>query len=124
MERRSKLRAVVADDTAVTRHQIERCLTELGIEVVASVENGIKALQACLVHNPDVLLLDLVMPELSGVDVIRLLRTRLPTRIVVITSHCDRALHARCLALGAFTVLIKPVGLEEMQQLLTGPSWQ
>ena len=50
------MRAVVADDTAVTRQQLGRILKELGVDVVASVDTGVKALQACLTQVPDVLL--------------------------------------------------------------------
>jgi CheY-like chemotaxis protein len=116
----ANLRAVVADDSDVARHHIGQILTGLGIEVAAYAEDGVRAVQRCLTLRPDLLVSDLVMPGLTGVDVVRIIRTRLPTQVVIVTSHCDRSLHTRCLALGASDVLIKPISAEELQHVL-GP---
>ena len=118
MSTKSELRAVVADDAKVTRRLVGQYLTTLGIHVVSYATSGVEAVRQCLQQTPDLLFLDLVMPQLSGVDVIRLVRPRLPVRIVVITSHCDKSLHARCLAIGASHVLIKPVSIDELRQVL------
>ena len=119
----SNLRAVVADDSDVTRHQVGQLLGKLGIEVIGYADDGVQAVQRCLQLGPDLLVSDLVMPRLTGVDVIRLVRTRLQAKIIVITSHCDKSMHARCLAMGANAVLIKPVSAEDLQQVLA-PLWE
>lgn len=113
-----KLRAVVADDADVTRRHVAKMLSDLSVEVVATVANGVEAVQRCFTLEPDLLVCDLVMPKLSGVDTIRLVRARMPLQIIVITSHCDKAVHDRCLALGASSVLIKPVTPDALQQVL------
>ncbi len=114
----SNLRAVIADDAAVTRRLLVRLLGELGVQIVGQAENGVEAVQRCLTLDPDLLVSDLVMPKLTGVDVIRLVKTKLSVRIIIVTSHCDKGMHARCLAIGADSVLIKPVGIEELRHTL------
>ena len=97
---------------------ITRTGLNLGVEIIGQAENGVEAVQRCLTLAPDLLISDLVMPKLTGVDVIRLVKTRLPIRIIVVTSHCDKSMHARCLAIGASSVLIKPIGADELAQTL------
>lgn len=118
----SNIRAVVADDSDVTRHQVGQLLGKLGVEVIGYADDGVQAVQRCLQLGPDLLVSDLVMPRLTGVDVIRLVRTRLQSKIIVITSHCDRSMHERCVAMGANAVLIKPVSAEHLGQVL-GSLW-
>jgi CheY-like chemotaxis protein len=115
----SELSALVADDASVTRRQIARMLEDLGVTVAGVAEDGLQAVQQCMTLRPNLLITDLVMPRLGGVDVIRLVKARLESHIIVVTSHCDRAMHARCLALGAGAVLIKPISGDELGQVLT-----
>ena len=114
----SNLRAVIADDASVTRRLLVRLLGELGVEIIGQATNGVEAVRHCLSLAPDLLVSDLVMPKLTGVDVIRLVKTRLPVRIIIVTSHCDKGMHARCLAIGASSVLVKPIGADELRQTI------
>lgn len=114
----SELSAVVADDASVTRRQIVRMLEDLGVAVAGAAEDGVQAVKLCMTLRPNLLVTDLVMPGLGGVDVIRLVKARLELHIIAVTSHCDRAMHARCLALGAGAVLVKPISGEELGQVL------
>ena len=85
------IRVLVVDDHAVVRAGL-RGLLELqdGIEVVGDAENGAEGVEAAARLRPDVILMDLVMPELDGVSAMRLLRERLPeTRVIVLTSFLD-----------------------------------
>lgn len=118
MKKFSELRAVVADDADVSRRRTEKLLSDLGIALVGQASTGLQAVQRCISLRPDLLVLDLVMPELGGVDVIRLVRSRLDTRIVVVTSLCDTSLHARCQALGAGSVLVKPLSADDLKEVL------
>lgn len=118
----SNLRAVVADDSAVSRYHVGQILGGLGIEIAAYARDGVEAVQQCLKLRPDLLVLDLVMPKLMGVDVVRLVRSRMDIKIVIITSHCDQAMHSRCMAMGASQVLIKPVSESVLKEALI-PFW-
>ena len=85
------IRVLVVDDHAVVRAGL-RGLLELqdGIEVVGDAENGTAGVEAAGRLSPDVILMDLVMPELDGVSAMRQLRKRLPeARVIVLTSFLD-----------------------------------
>lgn len=102
-------RVVVADDSAFMRRLISDVLTRDGMEVVAEAANGRQAIDACRRHEPDVLSLDLAMPEVDGIEVLHKLRTMKRLKIVVVSSFSEqgggRAVDA--LAAGAFELVPK-----------------
>lgn len=116
----SAARVVVADDSAFMRRLISDVLTRAGIEVVAEVANGREAIEACRLHEPDVLSLDLAMPEVDGIEVLRKLRTMKDLRIVVVSSFSEeggvRAVDA--LAQGAFELVPKTSSGGKLQDFL------
>ncbi len=86
------IRVVVADDHAIVREGIRTVLEQAeDIEVVAEASNGGDALTAVDKHGPDVLLLDISMPGMSGLEVAARLRTERPTTRVLILSVYDDA---------------------------------
>lgn len=113
-------RVVVADDSAFMRRLISDVLTRAGIEVVAEVANGREAIEACRLHEPDVLSLDLAMPEVDGIEVLKKLRTMKDMRTVVVSSFSDeggvRAVDA--LAEGAFELVPKTAAGGKLQDFL------
>jgi DNA-binding NarL/FixJ family response regulator len=74
------LRVLIADDNRAMRTAIHRVLEDLSnVEVCAVATNGQEAIDMALTLKPDLLIVDLVMPGLSGVEVIGVLKTKLPT---------------------------------------------
>ncbi len=101
---------VVEDDTAIAA-QLVRALTRGGYQV-EHVANGQDALGR---GNPDVVLLDLELPDLDGVQVCRTLRQRTHAAIIVITGHGAEPDRVMALDAGADDYLVKPFGLAELQ---------
>lgn len=103
---------VVADDSAFMRRLITDTLQRNGLDVVAAAANGREALAACKQHAPDVLCLDLAMPELDGMAVLRELGKATKIRVVVVSSFNEengmRAVDA--LNEGAFDLVPKLAG--------------
>ncbi|MBC8161286.1 MAG: response regulator transcription factor [Roseiflexaceae bacterium] len=85
------IRVVIADDHAVVRKGIRELLAdERDIEVVGEARNGYEAVDLAAALLPDVVVMDIAMPELSGVEATRQLRTSVPTaRVLVLTSYED-----------------------------------
>jgi two-component system, chemotaxis family, protein-glutamate methylesterase/glutaminase len=115
------LRIVVADDSAFMRRLLKDALERSGFTVVAAVEDGDLALEACRKLNPDVLTLDLAMPGLDGLGVLRGLREAAsPIPVVVVSAfspaHGARAVDA--LAEGAVDLVAKPAAGEALQGFL------
>jgi two-component system chemotaxis response regulator CheB len=107
----SRIRVVVADDSAFMRRVIADGLTERGAEVVGVASNGDEALAACAKHRPDVLSLDLAMPGMDGIGVLKELRARSSDVAVVVVSAFSPAHGAHAvdaLAEGAVELVAKP----------------
>jgi NarL family two-component system response regulator LiaR len=110
------IRVVIADDHAVVRQGL-RTFLELqdGIEVVGEAADGVEALELVERTEPDVALLDLVMPRLGGLEAIRRIREVAPaTRVLVLTSFADDDTVLPAVRAGAAGYLLKDVQPPEL----------
>ncbi len=110
------IRVAHADDHKVVRLGMQQLLETFDdVEVVGSVSGGREAVELCSTRRPDVLLLDLSMPDIDGIEVTRVLAEASPdTRIVVFTSFSDRDQIVRALDAGAVGYLLKDAEPEEI----------
>ena len=110
------IRVLVADDHAVVRQGL-RTFLELqdDIEVVADVADGRQALDAVAEHEPDVVLMDLVLPVVDGVEAIRRIAAERPqTRVIALTSFLDDDKLFPAVRAGAAGYLLKDVEPQEL----------
>lgn len=111
----TRLRMLLVDDEPIARRVMREELNELDlVEVIGEAENGVQALDLICRLKPDVIFLDLRMPEISGFEVIRKLeRLERPPAIVIVTA-CDEDVRA----LGAVGVkyLLKPVSKQQLER--------
>jgi two-component system, NarL family, response regulator LiaR len=110
------IRVLIVDDHAVVREGL-RAFLELqeGIEVAGEAVDGAAAVEAALRLRPDVILMDLVMPQLDGVAAMRSLRGRLPgARVIVLTSFLDDDKLLPALRVGAAGYLLKNAEPQEV----------
>jgi len=116
MTSQNRIRVVVVDDHAVVRSGIEYSLLALDdIELVGSAGSGTEALSLCEQMRPDVVLMDMMMPGMGGVDATRAIRRRYPdTRVIALTSFQEGSLVQDALKAGAISYLLKDVGMEEL----------
>jgi DNA-binding NarL/FixJ family response regulator len=112
------VRVLVVDDQALVREGLMTLLgTAEGINPVASAIDGEEAVAQASRHRPDVVLMDLRMPKLDGVEATRQIRAALPdTEIVVLTTHADEASILDALRAGARGYLTKDAGLAEISR--------
>ncbi|MBV1862400.1 MAG: chemotaxis-specific protein-glutamate methyltransferase CheB [Nannocystaceae bacterium] len=104
-----KLRALVVDDSAYNRRTITSMLQgQPGVEVVGRAINGKEALRMAFSLKPDVITLDLEMPEMDGFSFLRLLMSKQPTPVLVVSSYSQRENVFRALELGALDFIAKP----------------
>lgn len=102
-----RARVVIVDDHAAFLETSARLL-RAHHRVVATVGSGREALEAVERHDPDLLVLDLGLPDLPGLEVLAVLRARqMRTRVVVLTLHRERALAERAFETGATAYVTK-----------------
>jgi DNA-binding NarL/FixJ family response regulator len=112
----AKIRVLLADDQRLMRDGL-RTLLELedDIEVVGEAENGRAALDLAGELHPDVVLMDVRMPEMNGVDATRQLAAHLPEcRVIILTTFDDESIIFEGLRAGALGYLLKDVSGEEL----------
>lgn len=112
-------RVVVADDSAMMRQIVSSSLSRAGVQIVGSARNGDEALAVCERERPDALMLDLTMPGLDGIGVLRALRERgrsdMPVVVVSAFSPSQGARAVDALAEGAFDLVAKPAAGEGLE---------
>ncbi len=114
------MRAVVADDHPVFRQGLRVLLEDLGVQVVAEAADGAGAVEAVLREQPDVVLMDLQMPGLSGIDATRQLLAADPdAKVLVLTMLADDDAVFAAIQAGALGYLLKGAGQEEIGRALS-----
>jgi two-component system, chemotaxis family, protein-glutamate methylesterase/glutaminase len=106
-------RVLIADDSAFARTVLSRLLRASGeVDVIGTARDGSDALEKITALDPDVLTLDLTMPELDGLGVLRALAGRPRPRVIIVSiSGIDSELGAEALMLGAVDIVTKPTAL-------------
>jgi DNA-binding NarL/FixJ family response regulator len=115
------IRVLIADDQKVVRDGLAMLLGLLdGIEVIGTAVDGADAVRQALTADPDVVLMDLNMPTVDGVEATRrLLEAGVRSRVVVLTTYADDDWVFRALQAGARGFLTKDAGAEEIQQAIS-----
>jgi DNA-binding NarL/FixJ family response regulator len=105
----SKIRVLIADDHRLFAEALDAILaSEPGIEVVGRARNGEQAVEQALEHEPDVILMDISMPVVDGVEATKQIRKKLPrTRVLMLTGSNSRADVARARDAGAAAYVTK-----------------
>jgi two-component system chemotaxis response regulator CheB len=107
-----KPRVLVVDDSAFARTVLARLLRAGGVDVIGSARDGADALEQIELHDPDVVTLDLNMPLVGGLEVLRVLANRPRPRVIVVSmSSIETEIGAEALSLGAIDLVTKPTSL-------------
>jgi two-component system chemotaxis response regulator CheY len=102
-------RILVVDDAAFMRHLVKKCLTQAGFEVAGEAGNGAEAEAQYAELKPDLVTLDMVMPEVDGLEAIRRIRKLDPkAKIVVVSAVDQRENLLEAIRLGATDYIVKP----------------
>lgn len=109
----SGLRVLIVEDEAPFRRFASSYLAEHGLDV-AQAGDGKAALRLYETHRPEVVVLDLELPDLHGIEVLQRMTAARPSRVVVLTSHSDAATAVRALKAGASDYLTKPIHLDAL----------
>lgn len=111
---------MVVDDSNIIRNRISRIYNADEFELVAAATNGKEALDLFKIHKPNVVTMDLTMPQMDGLECIeRLVEIDPEVRILVVSALSDKATGIQALQLGASGFLCKPFSEEELAEALS-----
>lgn len=114
-------KVLIADDTAFFRTVMREILEKGGFEVAGEAVNGAEAVDKARSLLPDIVILDVVMPEKNGLDAAReILRLKLPVKIVMCTSLKDDPTIEQAMDLGACGHITKPLEEDKVLSALNG----
>jgi NarL family two-component system response regulator LiaR len=110
------IRVMIVDDHAMVRTGLATFLEGSdGLDLVGQATNGQEAVELCEQFQPDVILMDLVMPEMDGVTATRIIRERWPqVQVIALTSFQEKELVQDALEAGAISYLLKNVSMDDL----------
>lgn len=112
-------RFMIVDDSLFQRKSLGKLITQMGWEVVVEAANGMEAIEMYQRWNPDLVLMDLIMPEMEGIEAVeRILAFDQNAKIIVISSLGTSDLVDKALSLGAKQFLTKPLNTCEAANIL------
>jgi len=117
LNQRTKMRVLIADDVQETRRNTRLMLATIDdVEVVAIASNGQQAVQLAKEHHPDIVFLDVNMPEMDGLTAYREILKILPgTGCVIISAEKDTITLRTAMSIGVQEYLIKPFTVDELE---------
>ena len=113
------IRMMIVDDSNVIRRRIERCQQVDGVEVVGTASNGVEALSLFVDLDPDVVTMDLTMPQMDGIECVeRMVNLKPGVLILVISALADKATAVEAMETGANGFLNKPFSDRQLNDAL------
>lgn len=110
---------LIVDDAPFIRELIEQIVTKEGWNVIGEAENGRQAVSLALETSPDVIIMDLIMPEMSGLDATREILNNSPeTKIIACSTVNDQNLIMRALDAGCVNYITKPFEREKIVSVI------
>lgn len=111
------VRLLIADDHRMLREGLRRSMTEAGFDVVGEASDGVQAITATMELAPDVVLMDVTMPNCDGVEACRQIKENgCPSRVVMLTMHADQDVLANAIRAGASGYLTKDCSTREIAE--------
>jgi DNA-binding NarL/FixJ family response regulator len=115
------VRVVIVDDVADVRDGLARLLSRLGVAVVGVAADGVEALDVIAVTRPQVVIMDLRMPRMDGVEATRRILARQPdVAVLMLSAYADESLVIDALMAGACGYLLKGVSARELASAIAG----
>jgi len=120
MKNINTIRLMIVDDHRMVRDGLKVFLSVYDdIEVVAEAKDGHEVLDQCVISNPDVILMDIVMPGMDGPDTTRLVLEKFPQiQVIALTSFVEQDLVQRALKAGAISYILKDVHADKLAEAI------
>lgn len=119
MNNQKNIKVLIADDDFLISEEISRILKNIGYEVIGIASDGKQAIEMTCSLNPDVVLMDIKMHRLDGLEATKKIQQSCPTPVVVLTAHESMKLVNKASKMGAAAYLVKPLKPTEMERAIT-----
>lgn len=118
MNKQKLLQVLIAEDDALVSDVIQNQVEKIGYLIAGRVSDGKQAVEMTKLLNPDIILMDIVMPELDGLEATRLIQEQCPTPVVLLTAHDNMELVIQASQAGAGAYLVKPTNSREIERTI------
>jgi len=116
-----KNRILIVDDSFYMRTMLKNMLTDAGYEVVGEAANGQQALEMAAQTNPDLITLDVILPDNTGLDVLKGIRQEQPdVKVVMCSAVGQEVIVNEALESGATAYIVKPFSEEKVLEIVGG----
>lgn len=113
------MKLLIVDDSLIMRRAIERCVSGERFTEVRVAVNGREAIEEFERFKPDVVTMDITMPEMDGLDAVaRILRKNPEAVILIVSALADKSTAVEAIKCGASGFLLKPISIESIQEAL------
>lgn len=113
------LRILIAEDESVTVLSLKKILEQMGHRVVAIARDGKEAIRKAEEVQPDLILMDIKMSELNGIEAAENILKKRPTPVIILTAYSEKSFIERVSDVGISTYLVKPVNKEDLKPAIT-----
>lgn len=111
------MKLLIVDDSMVMRDTIERYLEDYDLEIIGTASNGAEALEIVERERPEVVTLDITMPEMDGLECLeKIMEINPDTNVMIITALSDKLTGLQAIDKGASGFFLKPVDPDELKQ--------
>lgn len=115
----SELKVLICDDSVLARKQLKNYLESLGCNTMYEAANGVNAVEMYKTHNPDIVFLDIVMPEKNGIEATKeIMEYDKDAHIVMASSVGTQSNLKEALKLGAKDFIQKPLNTDQVQKVI------
>lgn len=114
-----EIRVIIADDHTIIREGLKTLLEKKGIQVVALARNGREAVEKAIALEPDVMIMDISMPDLNGVEASARIRSEKPhIKIIALSMHSGKTMIDKMFAAGASGYILKESAFDDLYEAI------
>jgi DNA-binding NarL/FixJ family response regulator len=115
------MKVIIADDSRLMRERIREAISIFrGVEIVSETENGLKTLEEIKKHNPNLAIIDIRMPDMNGIEVLKKIRElKIKVKVCILTNYPYPQYKKKCLEAGADYFLSKAEDFEDIKIVIT-----
>jgi AmiR/NasT family two-component response regulator len=118
MKTQKPLRVLIVDDQESIRELLEHQLAKMGYIIVGKAINGVQAVEMSISLDPEIVIMDIEMPEMNGLEATKEIMVKSPRPVVLLTSHEDPAMVRQASQVGAGAYLLKPPSTDEIERTM------